>query len=135
MCDACACDRGSWSVIGRVTKNLLSQALPCFGRHVKPLVPAAFAVVSTHQPSWACVVGYGPFFLCVIQKEGLCPSSGGINRLMMMMMIMFIHTNVCTVRESNLRAPLSRQVSLPLLQITSLRKLMKSYLISQNLTS
>jgi hypothetical protein len=28
---------------------------------------------------------YGPFSLCVIiQKEGLCPSSGDINRLMMM---------------------------------------------------
>jgi hypothetical protein len=33
---------------------------------------------------WARVVGYGPFSLCVIHKEGLCPSSGDINRLMMM---------------------------------------------------
>jgi hypothetical protein len=40
-----------WSVIGWATKNLLSRARPCFGRHVKPLVPAAFAVVSTHQPA------------------------------------------------------------------------------------
>jgi hypothetical protein len=40
-----------WSVIRWVTKNLLSRAPPCFGRHVKPLVPAAFAVVSTHQPA------------------------------------------------------------------------------------
>jgi hypothetical protein len=31
------------------------------------------------------MVGYGPFFLYVIHKEGLCPSSGDINRLMMMM--------------------------------------------------
>jgi hypothetical protein len=30
------------------------------------------------------VVGYGPFSLCVIHKEGLCLSSGNINRLMMM---------------------------------------------------
>jgi hypothetical protein len=37
----------SWSVIGWVTKNLFSRVSPCFGRHVKPLVPAAFAVVST----------------------------------------------------------------------------------------
>jgi hypothetical protein len=29
------------------------------------------------------VVGYGPFSLCVIHKEGLCLSSGDINRLMM----------------------------------------------------
>jgi hypothetical protein len=54
-------------------------------RHVKPLVPAAFTVVSTH-PHWARVVGFGPFFLRVIHKEGLCPSSGDINWLMMMMM-------------------------------------------------
>jgi hypothetical protein len=54
----------------------------CFGRHVKPLVQAAFSVVSTHQPA---LVSYGPFSLCVIHKEGLCPSSGDINRLMMMM--------------------------------------------------
>jgi hypothetical protein len=32
-----------------VTKNLLSQAPPCFGRHFKPLITAAFAMVSTHQ--------------------------------------------------------------------------------------
>jgi hypothetical protein len=38
-----------WSVIGWVTKNLLSRGPPRFGRHVKPLVPAVFAVVSTHQ--------------------------------------------------------------------------------------
>jgi hypothetical protein len=37
-----------WSVIRRVTKNELSRASPCFGRHVKPLVSAGFAVVSTH---------------------------------------------------------------------------------------
>jgi hypothetical protein len=38
-----------WSVIGWVTKNVLSPAPPCFGTHDKPLVPAAFSVVSTHQ--------------------------------------------------------------------------------------
>jgi hypothetical protein len=39
---------------GWVTKNLLSQAPPCFGRHVKPLDPAAFVVVITHltEPEW-----------------------------------------------------------------------------------
>jgi hypothetical protein len=30
-------------------QNVLSRAPPCFGRHVKPLVPVAFAVVSTHS--------------------------------------------------------------------------------------
>jgi hypothetical protein len=77
----CQCARR----IGWVTKNLLSRAPPCFGTHSKLLVPAAFVVVSTHQPHWAHVVGYGPFSLCVIHKESQCPSSGGINRLMMMM--------------------------------------------------
>jgi hypothetical protein len=67
-----------WLVIGWVTKKLLSRAPPCFRRHVKPLVQSAFAVVSTHQ------LALGPFSLCVILKEGLCPSSGDINRLMMM---------------------------------------------------
>jgi hypothetical protein len=40
-----------WMGVEWVTKNLLSRAPPCFGRHVKPLVPAAFAVVNTHQPA------------------------------------------------------------------------------------
>jgi hypothetical protein len=52
---------------------------PFFGRHVKPLVQAVFAVVSTHEPARARVVGYGPFSLRVIHKGGLCPSSGDIN--------------------------------------------------------
>jgi hypothetical protein len=34
--------------------------------------------------NWAYVVGYGPYFLCVIHMEGLCLSRGNINRLMMM---------------------------------------------------
>jgi hypothetical protein len=29
-------------------QNLISRAPPCFERHVKPLFPAVFAVVSTH---------------------------------------------------------------------------------------
>jgi hypothetical protein len=74
------------SVIGWVSKNLLSRAPPCFGTHVKPLIPAAFAVVSIQQSTLGPRGGlYSPFSLCVIHKEGLCPSSGGINRLMMMM--------------------------------------------------
>jgi hypothetical protein len=50
-----------------------------------PLVPAAFAVVSSHQPALGPRDGLWPVLLmCVIHKEGLCPSSGEINRLMMM---------------------------------------------------
>jgi hypothetical protein len=56
-----------WSVIGWVTKYLLSRASPCFERHVKPLVPAAFAVVCTHQPALGPCGG--PFSLCVIRKD------------------------------------------------------------------
>jgi hypothetical protein len=45
---------------------------------------------------WARVVGYGPFSLWVIHKEGLCPSSGDINRLMMMSeSAWFIVKSVC----------------------------------------
>jgi hypothetical protein len=33
------------------------------------------------NPHWARVVGYGSFSLWVIHKEGLCPSSGDINGL------------------------------------------------------
>jgi hypothetical protein len=37
------------------------------------------------NPYWARVVGYSPFSLCVTHKEGLRPSSGDINRLMMIL--------------------------------------------------
>jgi hypothetical protein len=40
-----------WSDVGWVTINLFFRAPPCFGRHVKPLVPDAIAVDSTHQPA------------------------------------------------------------------------------------
>jgi hypothetical protein len=44
--------------------------------------------ITLTNPHWAHVVSYGLFFLWVIHKEGLCPSGGAINRLMMMMMMM-----------------------------------------------
>jgi hypothetical protein len=52
-----------WSVIGCVTKNVLSRVPPCFGRYVKPLVPAAFAVVSTYQPTLGSRGGLWPVLL------------------------------------------------------------------------
>jgi hypothetical protein len=52
-----------WSVIGWVTKNLLSRAPPCFGRHVKLLVPAAFAVVNIHQLALGLRGGLWPVVL------------------------------------------------------------------------
>jgi hypothetical protein len=42
--------------------------------HLQSLAPT--------NPHWARVVGYGPFCLWLIVKEGLCPSSGDIIRLM-----------------------------------------------------
>jgi hypothetical protein len=69
-----------WSVIGWVTKILLSRAWAGTLRrrswlHLQSLAP--------NNPHWARVVGYGPFSLCVIHKEGLYASSGDINGLMM----------------------------------------------------
>jgi hypothetical protein len=58
----------------------------CFGRHVKPSRLHLLSLAPTN-PHWVRVVGYGPVTLCVIHREGLCPSSGDINQLMMMMMM------------------------------------------------
>jgi hypothetical protein len=66
------------SLIGWETKNLLFRAPPCLCRHVKPSVPAAFAVIR-NGPAW-WVMACSPY----VRKESLCRSSGGINRLMMM---------------------------------------------------
>jgi hypothetical protein len=52
-----------WSVIGWMTKNVLSQAPPCFGRHLKLYVSAAFAFVSTHQPALGPRGGLMPVLL------------------------------------------------------------------------
>jgi hypothetical protein len=51
-----------WSIIGWVTKTLLSGAPPCFKKQVKPLVPAVKSLAPTN-PHWARMVGYGPFSL------------------------------------------------------------------------
>jgi hypothetical protein len=48
-----ACDYGNYATVAKVShgmgdQDLLSRAPPCFGRQIKLLVPAAFAVVSTY---------------------------------------------------------------------------------------
>jgi hypothetical protein len=53
----------NWSVIGWVTKNFISRAPPCFERHVKSLVPAVYAVVSTHQSALGPRGGLWPVLL------------------------------------------------------------------------
>jgi hypothetical protein len=45
-----------------------------------------YVIVKVTNPHWARVVGYGPYSLCIL-KEGLCPNSGDINILMMMMIV------------------------------------------------
>jgi hypothetical protein len=67
-------------VIAFTTEILLRASEGTLSRwsrlHLQSLAPT--------NPHWARVVGHGPFSLWVIHKEGLCPSSGDINRLMMM---------------------------------------------------
>jgi hypothetical protein len=46
--------------------------------------------IAPTNPHWACVLGYGPFFLCVIDKKDLYTSSGDNNRLMMMRSAVFL---------------------------------------------
>jgi hypothetical protein len=66
-----------WSVIEWVTKNVLSRAPPCFGRHVKPLLLHLHCNCNClHLHQYAL----GPR---KIHREDLCFSSGDINRLMM----------------------------------------------------
>jgi hypothetical protein len=67
-----------------LTKHLLFRAPPSFGRHVKPLASAAFAVVSTHQPALDPRGGLCPVLL-------MCNPIQSIKRLMMM--IHCIRTN------------------------------------------
>jgi hypothetical protein len=79
-----ACDRRSYATLvgHRMGDQIfLSRAPSCFGRHVKALVPAAFAVVSTQQSAW---------WVMARSLYGLCPSSGGINRLMMILFFLYI---------------------------------------------
>jgi hypothetical protein len=49
---------------------------------------------SSTNPHGALMVGYGPFSLCVIHKEGLCPSSGDINRLMVISFLFNLLNNL-----------------------------------------
>jgi hypothetical protein len=49
---------------------LSSLASPCFGRQVKPLVQAAFAVVSTHQSALGSRGELWPVLLMCVQAGG-----------------------------------------------------------------
>jgi hypothetical protein len=82
--DAIAEVKQRWSAIGWTTKNLLSRTPPCFEGTLSCWSRLHSQSLAPTNPHWACVVGYGPFSLCVIHKEGLCPSSRDINGLMKM---------------------------------------------------
>jgi hypothetical protein len=76
--------------------KILSWAPPCVRRNIKALVSAAFAVVSIHSTinlHWACMLGYGPFVVCVIFKKDLCFISGDINTLMMIKIFSLLKLN------------------------------------------
>jgi hypothetical protein len=73
--------------MGWVTKTLSSRVPPCFGRHVKLLVPAAFAVVCTHQSALGSRGGLWPVLLVGNPLGRPVPQQWDINRLMMMMII------------------------------------------------
>jgi hypothetical protein len=70
-----------WSVIGWVTKNLLSGPHALEG--TLTLVSAAFALVSTYQPALGPCGGLLPVLLMCNHKESLCPGSGDVNKLLM----------------------------------------------------
>jgi hypothetical protein len=52
---------------------------------------------------WARVVSYGPFSLCVIHKEGLCPSNEDINGLMVTLLFQQISDMLCIKRPDQIR--------------------------------
>jgi hypothetical protein len=77
-------------------KILSCTERPCIERalcHVRVILFFMKATMTLHDatwslqctnPHWARLMGYGLFSLCVMHKKGLCPSSGDINRLLMM---------------------------------------------------
>jgi hypothetical protein len=67
-----------------MTKNLISRSPPCYGKHIKSLVPAVFTVVIAHPSALGLRGGLWP--LWVSYKACLYPNSEDINRLMIMMM-------------------------------------------------
>ncbi|RVE44365.1 hypothetical protein evm_010986 [Chilo suppressalis] len=65
-----------WLVFGWVTKNLVSRAPSCFGRHVKPFVPAASAVGSTHQSALGPRGGSWPYLPIPCIGKACAPAVG-----------------------------------------------------------
>jgi hypothetical protein len=76
-----------WSVIGWVTKKYYLELLRALEGSLSRWSWLHLQSLAPTSPHRARMVSYGPFSLCVIHKEGLCPSSGDINRLMMILLI------------------------------------------------
>jgi hypothetical protein len=72
---------GSTTLTYSIRGPMLIPVTQCFKHNLCFI----FFLTNSH---WACVVGYCPCSLCVIHKEGLCPSSGDIK--LMMICIIFI---------------------------------------------
>jgi hypothetical protein len=82
-----AAAKQKWSIIGWVTKFFYFEPRRASAATLSQWSRLYLHSLAPTNPHWARVVGYYNclFSLCVIHKEGLCPSSGDINRLMMMM--------------------------------------------------
>jgi hypothetical protein len=65
-----------WSVIGWVTKNYYLELLRASEGTLSRWSRLHSQSLAPSNPHWARVVVYGPFSLCVIHKEGLCPLIG-----------------------------------------------------------
>jgi hypothetical protein len=83
-----------------VSSELLRASEGTLSRWSRPYLQS----LAPTNPHWACMVAYGPFFLWEIHKEGLCPNSGDINRLMMIMKLWkrYYLKYIVTCRWSNL---------------------------------
>jgi hypothetical protein len=82
---------------------------------------------------WSRVVGYSPFSLCVIHKEGLCPSNGDINMMMMICLVRYSGLNIRILTISSFLPLMSKkasnQTALDLLPVPSaIFLLVKSFL-------
>jgi hypothetical protein len=68
-----------WSIIGWVTKIYYLELLRASEGTLSRWSRLHLQSLKSTNPHWARMVGYGPFSLCLIQEEGLCPSRGDIN--------------------------------------------------------
>jgi hypothetical protein len=65
-----------WSGIGWMTKIVLSWAPPCFIKHIRPLVPATFAVVAPTNPHWSRVLARSPYVWSM--RKACAPTVGAL---------------------------------------------------------